>query len=120
MITEIALSLLMPTVSLPAAPARLPNPSAPASIDRIVRLPSPAMPSEIDNIVRLPGPAVSVPLAQVQIPGLVEKKAPSAIDTLRRLVKDDRPVVIKAAFDRVTLPENDLENEIGVPVYAGR
>jgi hypothetical protein len=120
MITEIALTLLMPTVSLPVAPARLPSPATPASIDRIVRLPSVELPSTIDNIVRLPSPAVSVPLAQAHIPGLVEKKAPSAIETLKKLVKDDRPIVIKAAFDRVTLPENDLENEIGTPVYAGR
>jgi len=108
MITTIALTVLMPVTGI--------NPIAPA------HLPGPSMPVEISRGIQLPGPKI-LPIARIQLdmprPGQTQK-APSAIDTLKKLVKDDRPIIVKAAFDNVTLPESDLLNEIGVPVYAGR
>ena len=94
MIQTIALTILMPaTVILPTAPARLPGPSLPVSIDQTVRLPSPTLPVAIGAVklddLRLPAPLIPAPA----------QKAPSAIDTLKRIVGDDRPLPLRKAFD---------------------
>lgn len=108
MIQTVALTILMPvTGALPSAPVHLPGPRLPVTINESIRLPGPVVPvARIQLDVARPAPS---------------KTAPSAIETLRDLFKDDRPIFVKKAFDTATLPEVDLENEIGVlPLYAGR
>ncbi|MBI3552279.1 MAG: hypothetical protein HY077_07155 [Elusimicrobia bacterium] len=101
MIQTVALTILMPiTASIPTTPVRLPGPSVPVGINQSIRLPGPVL-----------------PIARVQLDGArpaPSKTAPSAIETLRDLFKDDRPLPFKKTFDNATLPEVDLANEIGL------
>ena len=114
MITTIALTIMMPTVAIPMRPMRLPSPAMPIEINQPMRLPGPValggdlqLPGPVDKF----GPAASIKL---DIPESASKKAPSAIDTLRKLVKDDRPDFAKNAFDSISLPG------AVAPVYVGR
>ncbi len=114
MITTIALTIMMPTAAIPTRPVRLPSPAMPIEISQPMRLPGPVMPGgelQLPRPVDKLGPAARIKL---DIPESAGKKAPSAIDTLRKLVKDDRPDFAKNAFDSISLPG------AVAPVYAGR
>lgn len=105
MIQTVALTILMPaTIAVPTTPVRLPGPSTPLTAIEGVRLPGPALPIIIDQDIRLPSPAVPAARLQLFAPRPAPAKQPlSAIETLRKLVKDDRPLVIKKAFDNSAL-----------------
>lgn len=129
MIETVALTILMPAASvIPAAPKRLPGPAMPVTIDQTVRLPGPLAPeilhlptAFVEERLQLPGPAAAgAATVQAGKARIAPKKTPSAIEVLRNMTKDDRPLAVRKAFDGVTLPERDLESDIGVAVYAGR